>query len=884
MALPEVPADTTFEAVVVGWDSIAVPDRGADAAAVRARVEALCAAGVHVVVVSGKDVGELDKQLGARPDGPGQLLLCVNRGSEVFEVTGDGPVPMWRRGLPDPRVTSDRNHVGVGLTDESDSVRWAAGWLAARGITGGLVLIVGGDSLMLVAELDRAPVVSVGVEPDGGPPRLLDILDAQLARRRDRRVPSVDPDPKWLVRLPADPHDQRLAEALGALANGWAGTRATLEEHGPLALPMFAVNGVYTAGPGTALLEGPQWDQLAIGRADATAPGTAGEAGPERAVDLRTRVLVRRDATGLRTFRFVSAPRPEALALRAEAPVTRLGPGPGLAPPGGPLGTAAFEQGRRHGADLARVHTASDGGITMAARERHAVVGGRRVVERLAAWAAARSRTPAWSSALKGLDDLEGMGFDRLLAEHRQAWASRWAGADVRIEGPPGDQLAARFAVFHLLGAAPDAGEAAVGARGLTGRAYGGHVFWDADVFVLPALAALRPGAARAMLEYRLNRLPAARAAAASRGRRGARFPWESAGDGSDVTPDRVPGRLGELVPVLTGEEQEHIVGDVAWAACRYAAWTGDTALLEGPGQALLVETARWWATGIRRDAAGRAHIDAVMGPDEYHPVVDDNAYTNVLARWNLRRAADLVDATGGDGDEAAEWRTLADALVDGFDAERGLHEQFAGYWHLEPLLATQIATPPFAADLVLGAERVAGSQLVKQADVVMAHHILPDEMAPGSLAADLAHYEPRTAHGSSLSPAIYAAQLARARRPDDALELFRLAARLDLDDVTGTTAGGLHLATLGGVWQALAHGFLGLDPAGGVLGMDPCLPTPWQALEVRFRFRGRAVGVRADRRGVHITCDAPVLVRLAGGPPRLCDPPRTHISSEAPG
>ena len=99
----------------------------------RARVEALCAAGVHVVVVSGKDVGDLDKQLGARPDGPGQLLLCVNRGSEVVEVTGDGPVPMWRRGLPDPRVTSDRNHVGVGLTDESDSVRWAAGWLAARG-------------------------------------------------------------------------------------------------------------------------------------------------------------------------------------------------------------------------------------------------------------------------------------------------------------------------------------------------------------------------------------------------------------------------------------------------------------------------------------------------------------------------------------------------------------------------------------------------------------------------------------------------------------------------------------------------------------------------------------------------------------------------------
>jgi trehalose/maltose hydrolase-like predicted phosphorylase len=894
VTLPEVLADTTFEAVVLGWDGTAVPDRGADAAAVRVRVEALCGAGVHVVVVSSMDVGDVDGQLGARPDGPGQLLLCVNRGSEVFEVTASGPVPVWRRGLTDPWVTSDGEHVEVGLTDESDSVRWAARWLAARGITGSLVLIAGGDSLMLVPELDRAPVVSVGADPGGcparvlhlggGPRRWLGILDTQLARRRDHRVPSVDADPAWLVRLPTDPHGQRVAEALGSLANGWAGTRATLEEHGPLALPLFAVNGIYSAGPSTALLSGPQWDRLAISPADVAEPDTPDQTGIERAVDLRTGVLVCRDATGLRTFRFVSARRPEALALRAEAPGTRLRPGPGLTPPGDPNSAAAFERRRRHGADLARVHIPGDGGITVAARDRDAVADGRRLMERLAAWTAARLRPPGWSPALGRLEDLEGVGFDRLLAEHRQAWASRWADADVRIEGPPGDQLAARFAVFHLLSAAPDAGEAAVGARGLTGRAYGGHVFWDADVFVLPALAALRPGAARAMLEYRLRRLPAARAAASQRGRRGARFPWESAGDGRDVTPARVAGRLGELVPVLTGEEQEHIVGDVAWAACRYAAWTGDTAFLAGPGRPLLVETARWWATGIRQDADGHAHIDAVMGPDEYHPVVDDNTYTNVLARWNLRRAADVVDATGGDRDEAAEWRRLADALVDGFDAERGLHEQFAGYWNLEPLLASQVATPPFAADLVLGAERVAGSQLLKQADVVMAHHILPDEMASGSLAADLAHYEPRTAHGSSLSPAIYAAQLARARRPDDALDLFRLAARLDLDDLTGTTAGGLHLATMGGVWQALAHGFLGLDPAGDALGVDPCLPSPWGALELRFRFRGRAVGVRADRRGVHITCDAPVLVRLAGSPPRLCDPPCTRISSEAPG
>ena len=122
-----------------------------------------------------------------------------------------------------------------------------------------------------------------------------------------------------------------------------------------------------------------------------------------------------------------------------------------------------------------------------------------------------------------------------------------------------------------------------------------------------------------------------------------------------------------------------------------------------------------------------------------------------------------------------------------------------------------------------------------------MLHHLVPDEVVPDSLAANLDFYEPRTAHGSSLSPAIHAALLARARRPDRALELFRIAARLDLEDLTGTTAGGLHLATMGGVWQALAFGFLGLRPSGHALDIDPCLPGEWDGLALRFRFRGDA-------------------------------------------
>jgi trehalose/maltose hydrolase-like predicted phosphorylase len=779
-------------------------------------------------------------------------------------------------------------HVEIGLTDNSDAAGWAARWLAARGITGGLVLVLGGefgpigslpgrDSFLAVPELGRAVVVSVGVEPGGipdgvlhvggGADRLTVLLDAQLARRAERRVPNIDVDPAWVLRLPEDPAKERSAEALGALSNGWAGTRGAREEDGPATSPLFVVNDVYTDSDAPRLLHGPQWTGLALRR-------THGQPREEsRLLDLRTGVLVRAvdDTTHLRSLRFVSAANSFAFGMRAEGRKPYLDAGEPLTAPRDPVGLERECRGEVH---LARTGDASGGGIVVAARDSVGDSGPVRVVERLAAWSAISAGVASWEEAAARLTEIEAAGFERLLAEHRGAWARRWADAEVTIDGSPDDQLAARLAVFHLLSAAGDEGETAVGARGLTGDAYGGHVFWDADVFVLPVLAAIRPGAARAMLEYRIRRLPAARAAAARLGLSGARFAWESATDGTDVTPRHVRGGHGELIAIRTGQHEEHIVADVAWAAVNYAAWTGDEAFLTGVGRDLLVDTARYWASRIRRDHDGAGHVYGAMGPDEYHDVVDDNAYTNVMARWNLRRGADLLIETVADRDEARGWQDLADALVDGWDAQRGLYEQFAGYWDLEPLLMAQIGPPPVAVDMLLGAERVAGSQLIKQADVLMLHHLVPDEVVPGSLANCLQFYEPRCAHGSSLSPAVHASLLASAGRPDRALELFRLASRLDLDDLTGTTAGGIHLATMGGVWQALAVGFLGLRPSGDTLNIFPCLPDEWDALGLRFRFHGQPVGVRADHDTITIACAAPLLVRVGLQATRFCLPP----------
>jgi len=435
----------------------------------------------------------------------------------------------------------------------------------------------------------------------------------------------------------------------------------------------------------------------------------------------------------------------------------------------------------------------------------------------------------------------------------------------VCIDGDPELELAVRFGLFHMMASVPTSGEAVVGPRGLSGPSYRGHVFWDADVFVLPFLAATCPPAARAMLEYRIRRLEPARQAAAQRGYSGARFPWESARTGVDVTPTVDRPLHGPEIPILTGEHEEHIVADVAWAALQYSDWTGDDTLVGGPGRPLVLDTARYWASRVRLDDAG-GHIDDVIGPDEYHERVDDNVFTNVMARWNLRRAAELAEA-GGDvpADEIAQWRHIADTLVDNYDAHTGLYEQFDGYYALEPLMISDVAQTPVAADLLFGRPRISGSQVIKQPDVLMLHHLVPEETEPGSLHPNLAFYEPRCAHGSSLSPAIHAALLARDGRPDEALRLFQMACRLDLDNLTGTTAWGLHLATFGGVWQALVHGFAGIRPQRSGLLVDPHIPARWNQLRIRLQHHGRRLEVSASATTLHVTSDAPIEVTVPG-------------------
>jgi len=935
--------DRRFEACVADWDGTLVPDRSADAARVRTLIEALCAEGFDVVVITGTNVDNVDGQLRARPSGPGRLVFCVNRGSEVFECDQNGLHPLMRRvatptedsqldraaalsverlaahgletaivaqrlnrrkidiiplaewadppkanitqlvaavqarmhavgisaiadvvaiahaaatdaGIPEARITSDGKYVEIGLTDKADAARWAFADLWAHGIGAGDVLVAGdefgmlggvpgSDSLMLVAEAKGSLAVTVGAEPfgppsdvfalPGGPDAILGVLDDQLLRRQQGEPPMPRPAGDWCIVVDGiDAEHERSHASVLTIADGCIGTTGAPLLSDSTATPETLAAGFYEGeGAEERLRLCPQWSQLPA--------ELSKQARVRRTLDLRTGVLVHdveESGTTLSAVAFSSLAEPGTAVLWAAG-------GPRLLLP---VEVAAMET---------EVVTPQSGELGVYLDEhRRDSSSGRAVLDRIAVFAHGDVRI-AKERALVA----RRRGISSLHREHREAWSRRWADADICITGDAQLQRNVRFSLFQLMSAVRSEGEAALGARGLSGDGYRGHVFWDSDVFVLPFLAATCPAAARAMLEYRVRRLGAALQQARDQGLDGAKFPWESASTGREVTPAAVVGPRGEKVRVLTGEMEDHIVADVVWAASRYAEWTADEAFRRGPLTRLLVETARYWASRIECDADGSAHIRHVIGPDEYHENVDDNAFTNVLARWNLRTAA-IQAGADCDEREVRRWSTLADHIVDGLDPHTLLYEQFAGFSRLQPFPLRKIYGPaPIAADSVIGFGRIQALQVVKQADVLMLHHMVPNEVAPGSLKVNLDYYLPMTAHGSSLSPAVHAGLLARESQHTDALELLQLAARIDIDDVSGSTAHGLHMATMGGVWSALIEGFAGIHADGEGLTIRPRMPAEWEGLSVRLLYRGVRVEVRINSDGVHIDTDRPL-------------------------
>jgi trehalose/maltose hydrolase-like predicted phosphorylase len=507
--------------------------------------------------------------------------------------------------------------------------------------------------------------------------------------------------------------------------------------------------------------------------------------------------------------------------------------------------------------------------------------------------AVARSDAPDHDPGKDARDDLKAgrqSGWRSLLAQHETAWTNRWSCSDVEVEGDAAAQKALRFAVYHLNSAAnPGDPRVSIGARALTGADYRGHVFWDTEIFLLPFYILTWPEAARSLLMYRFHTLDGARAKAASKGWRGAFFAWESTDTGIETTPEQAVGPDRQIIDILTGAQEQHISADVAYAVWQYWQATGDDEFLIAAGAEILIETARFWSSRAQPEADGFHHIRAVIGPDEYHEGIDDNAFTNIMARWNIRRAlevvalfrerwperwAELSRQLAIDEVELQQWSGVAETMAFGLDPDSGMLEQFTGYFDLEDVDLSAYAGRSVPMDVVLGRERTQRSQVIKQADVVALLALLPDEFAGETGAANFWYYEPRCGHGSSLSTAMHGLVAARLGDTEMALDYFHRTAAIDLADTKVAIGGGIHIAAQGGLWMMSVLGFAGLSLRDDGVALAPQLPVSWSSLGFSIQWRGRCLSVRirhADNR-LEATLQAgePMVVTLFGRAHRL--------------
>ena len=660
-------------------------------------------------------------------------------------------------------------------------------------------------------------------------------------------------------------------ESLFAIGNGYAGSRGSLAEGSALSAPATFVAGVFDSeGPVPGLATTADWTRLS-----ATIDGhplrldRGHNLEHRRILDMRQGILWRvwrhQDGAGritrLRALRLASlADRhllvqcvtitPENYSGRLSIDATLTGP---VAQVTGNGTTVAMAVARRVTDPAGRWTPSPE--LVDGRQSLELQVGKTYRLDRIVALHTSRDtgepRETARKHVERAIEDVSGV-----IGEHRDAWQARWEASDLRIEGDPAAQRALRFAIYHLLSAAnPKDDRVSIGARGLSGTAYKGHVFWDTDIFMLPFFILTYPEAARALVMYRYHTLAAARAKAAQLGYRGAFYAWESADSGEDVTPPFGVAPDGEIVRVLTGEQEQHISADVAFGVWSYWNATGDDRFLVEAGAEILIETARFWASRVEREEDGRYHIRGVIGPDEYHETVDDNAYTNGLAQWNLEVAAEIAKLVaerwtgpwqalsrrlGIEPEEPDRWQHVARDLYTGFDEQTGLFEQFRGYFDLEEIDLAAFVPRTAPMDVLLGRERIQRSKIIKQPDVVMLVHLLWERIPPEVRKANFEYYEPRCGHGSSLSPAIHA--LVAARLGDTALaeRYFRQAAEIDLADNMGNAAGGVHAGALGGLWQAAVLGFAGLRFSEDRPEHHANLPPSWRSLSMRFQWRGQ--------------------------------------------
>jgi len=414
----------------------------------------------------------------------------------------------------------------------------------------------------------------------------------------------------------------------------------------------------------------------------------------------------------------------------------------------------------------------------------------------------------------------------------------------------------------------------------VTAGGYDGHYFWDTEVYVLPFLAFTNPDAARKLLRFRFHMLDAARARARELSQRGALYPWRTI-NGEEAS-----------AYYAAGTAQYHINAAVVYALEKYLNATGDIEFLADEGAEILVETARLYEDlgFFATNGEPHFHIHSVTGPDEYTTVVNDNLYTNVMARftmryaartvvllreWNADAYASLIRKTGLTDDEISSWHRACDAMFVPYDTDLGIHPQDASF--LERERWDFDGTPSEKHPLLLHFHPLViyRHQVLKQADVVLAMFLRGQHFDVDEKRRNFDYYDPITTGDSSLSACVQSIVAAEVGYDDLAFDYFRQSLYLDLADAHGNTADGAHVANAGGVWAALVYGFAGFVDTGDHLEFKPRLPASWTSMTFHLQRHGSELTVCLDEAGavVTVTDGNPVPVRVGEGPDTLIEP-----------
>lgn len=474
-------------------------------------------------------------------------------------------------------------------------------------------------------------------------------------------------------------------------------------------------------------------------------------------------------------------------------------------------------------------------------------------------------------NALGELKACADRGYSALLDSSARAWKARWNSCRVEVMAEAyQDQIALDYAVWHLTAMTPAHDErVSIAAKGLTGEGYKGHVFWDTEIFLLPFHLFTQPQTARSLLRYRWLNLAGAREKARRNGWPGALFPWESAASGREETPEfaAINIRTGLRQKVASALAEHHIVADIAWAVVAYWQATGDDAFMRNEGLTLLTETATFWM-GRATEVNGRLEIHDVIGPDEYTEHVNNNAYTNYLAHYNVANAVKFMQQFGpqetGFIEKAKDF--LARIWLPEAD-ENGVIPQDDTFLSKPVIDLSQYKKDAGKQTILLDYSRaeVNEMQILKQADVVMLNYLLPERFDPRQCRANMNFYEPRTIHDSSLSKAIHGIVAARCGDTQSAYRFWRDGADIDLGCDPHSSDEGIHAAATGAIWSGAVQGFAGLQVLNGELHLSPSLPSQWHCLSFPLQWQQTPLRVTIDSEGITLYSPAPISLMLWG-------------------